>query len=186
MPDAASRPSNSGEKKSIDDEITEGLEVEGHSSSVNKITKLGCLFLISAALVSCQSNSLVGDPCELPLNSGGGEQAEVFSPSLDCQSRTCLYLPPLNSVLAAATPDIHTLQPKLEGMCTEQCVADEDCEGTRDSTCSTGFACAVPLTTGPFCCRRMCVCKGSLEDLSIPAECDVSNPVNTCSNLPGR
>jgi hypothetical protein len=59
-----------------------------------------------------------------------------------------------------------------------------------ESPCKTGFTCAVPVVVGPFCCRKMCICKdyvvipdGGLDE---PAACDPDNVGNACCNLPGR
>ncbi len=71
------------------------------------------------------------------------------------------------------------------GLCTAECTSDDDCESVPGSPCTGGFACSVAATVGPFCCRKVCVCRdyGVFPER---AACDPDNADNTCRNFPGR
>jgi hypothetical protein len=75
-------------------------------------------------------------------------------------------------------------------LCTAECAADEDCDKVPESPCQTGFTCAIPVYVGPFCCRKMCICKDYMVipdgGLPVPAACEAADPNNACCNLPGR
>jgi hypothetical protein len=80
-----------------------------------------------------------------------------------------------------------TDQPDL---CTAECEKDDDCASDPSSKCTTSFTCTIPVTEGPFCCKKMCVCKDYLiipdGGIQAPATCDSTNPINECCNLTGR
>jgi len=63
-----------------------------------------------------------------------------------------------------------------QGLCTAACETNDDCERVPESPCRTGFTCAIPVTVGPFCCRKMCMCKDYLAipggGLPTPATCE--------------
>jgi len=125
-------------------------------------------FLVVVA--GCKSNP-VGRLCVLnnPEADGGVPQTVVGSPALECESRTCLHI-------AGQTPD----------MCTASCSSDSDCETASESPCKMGFACAIPVVTGSFCCEKLCICKDEYEMMPDPAACVASNPINECCNLDNR
>ena len=117
---------------------------------------------------------------------GGASNDDVIaiqSPALECGSGPCLQIP-----LAA---DV-ALPPgsRLTDLCTADCSSDEDCTPVPDSPCQTGFTCGVVTAVGPFCCRKLCMCRDYIVvpegGLPEPAACDASNPDNRCVNLPGR
>jgi hypothetical protein len=133
------------------------------------ITKIALLLLLLGA---CNENP-VGRICFIGNDAGTDQQNIIASPALECQSRTCLHV----------SGGQHDL-------CTGECSSDDDCDKSPESPCVGGFECIVPVTVGPFCCKKMCVCRdyliipdGGLPD---PAACDGNNPINECCNLPGR
>lgn len=140
------------------------------------------LILAAMAVTSaaCTENP-VGRKCFIGTDAGNESQSIVASPALECPSRTCLRVP-----LEAELPE----GSEYTNLCTAECETDDDCDRVPESPCQNGFTCAIPVVVGPFCCRRMCVCKdyliipdGGVPD---PEACDPDNPDNTCVNLPGR
>lgn len=143
----------------------------------------GILFIAALALASaaaCTENP-VGRKCFIG-GAGGDAGASgtsiVASPALECPSRTCLHTPQERQLPAES---------EYADLCTDFCEKDDDCDKVAESPCQLGFTCAVATTTGPFCCRKMCVCKdyvivpdGGIQD---PAVCDPTNPANECINL---
>jgi hypothetical protein len=121
------------------------------------------------------SGTEVGRVCLLGRIDGGTDTSNVVgSPALECASRTCLHW-----------------QNKSPDLCTAECETPEDCDKVDESPCVGGFACEIPVVVGPFCCKRMCICKDYLPPaldggLVEPAACDTNNPLNICCNLPGR
>jgi hypothetical protein len=128
----------------------------------------------------CPENP-VGRKCFIGVDAGSPLQSIVASPALECSSRTCLRVP----LEAELPPDS-----EYANLCTAECEADDDCDRVPESPCQTGFTCAIPVVVGPFCCRRMCVCKDYLivpdGGVPVPEACDPDDPANTCVNLPGR
>ena len=109
------------------------------------------------------------------------DQAIIASPALECSSRQCLHVPQEREL----PPDS-----QYADLCTAECSEDSDCNRVDESPCQTGFTCAIPVTVGPFCCRKLCICKDYLVvpegGRPIPAACDPDNAQNECCNLPGR
>ncbi|MFH0902562.1 MAG: hypothetical protein V2A73_18180 [Pseudomonadota bacterium] len=122
-------------------------------------------------IVGCSENP-VGRPCYIGPDAGQFERI-VASPALECQSRACMHWPG-----------------NAEDLCTADCSEDGECDKDPQSPCKNGFACIVPMVTGPFCCKKMCVCRDyvSIPDGGMPQEprCDPNNNDNECCNLPGR
>lgn len=110
-----------------------------------------------------------------------GDQAVVSSPALECPSRQCLHVAQEAELPAGST---------YADQCTAECEVDDDCNRVPESPCQTGFTCTVPVTIGPFCCRKLCVCSDYLiipdNGRPVPAACDPDNPENECCNLAGR
>ncbi len=135
--------------------------------------------IVFASAVGCSDAPVVGNVCRL-ASQPDVDQVVIDSPSFDCESHLCLSAPP-----EAGAP-VSEQSP----MCTARCEVDDDCNVFGDTECESGFACAIPVQVGRFCCERMCVCRDGLnpeEDPSdVPAACDPSNAANTCCNLPGR
>jgi hypothetical protein len=140
---------------------------------------LAALGLVGLA-AACSENP-VGRICFIGADAGNASQAIIASPALECNSRTCLHQPlqgqlPEGSVYA--------------DLCTSECSEDGDCDKSPESPCVNGFTCAVPVVVGPFCCRKMCICRDYIVipdgGVPLPAACDPGNPDNTCCNLPGR
>lgn len=138
------------------------------------------LVVVVVTSAACTENP-VGRKCFIGVDEGDPLQAVIASPALECSSRTCLRVP-----LEAQLPPDSEYTP----LCTAECEADDDCDRVPESPCQTGFTCAVPVVVGPFCCRRMCVCKDYLiipdGGVPEPEACNPDNPENTCCNLPGR
>ncbi len=131
------------------------------------------LLLLTVAGAGCKTNP-VGRQCFIPgTGQDGGIPLEVVgSPALECQSRTCLHI-------ASHEPDL----------CTAECEVDGDCDTSPESPCKDGFVCMVPVYTGDFCCKKLCVCKDYVTGTDIttePAACDPANALNECCNLAGR
>ena len=130
-------------------------------------------------VVGCASEP-VGRLCDLGSQPPNPHDIVIASPSLDCISRTCLRVPPPDEL-----PPGSVFPAGNTGLCTAECTADEDCERAEGSPCTTGFACRIAVPVGPYCCRRMCMCRDYGLPIE-PAACDPANPDNTCPNLPGR
>lgn len=149
----------------------------------NTTALLGLGLALGCILSTACSENPVGRECFIGLDEGTPTTNIIASPALECQSRTCLQI--------ALKPGV-VLPPDSEyaPLCTAECDADEDCDKVPESPCVNGFTCAVPVTVGPFCCKKMCICRDYLiipeEGLPVPAACEPDNPDNTCCNLPGR
>lgn len=131
--------------------------------------------------VACTENP-VGRRCFVGnVPDGGIGQAIIASPALECSSRTCLRQP-----LQGSLPE----GSQFADLCTAECDSDSDCDRVPESPCVNGFTCAVPVVVGPFCCRKLCVCRDYLVipdgGVSEPAACNPDDSANTCCNLPGR
>lgn len=140
---------------------------------------------VSIASAGCTDNP-VGRLCDLGSTPPLVSEVVVASQSLDCVSRTCLRVPPNRELPPGSTP------PPIEsGLCTAACETDEDCDRVPESPCVTGFTCGIVNRVGPFCCRKLCVCKDYVVvpasgELETPKACDAGNPENACCNLEGR
>lgn len=147
---------------------------------LNALVGLG-LAIFAATTVACSENP-VGRKCFIGPDAGSATQAVVASPALECQSRTCLHVPNEQQVLPEGS--------EYADQCTAECEADEDCDRVPESPCVNGFTCAIPVVVGPFCCRKLCVCKDYMVipdgGVPVPKACDPDNAANTCCNLPGR
>lgn len=137
--------------------------------------------VVALSVLGCSENP-VGRKCFLGGADGGtSSTAVIASPALECPSRTCLQVPQQGSL-----PEGGEYTP----LCTAECSSDDDCDRVPESPCINGFTCAIPVVVGPFCCRKMCVCKDYLVipdgGVPAPAACDPSNADNTCCNLEGR
>jgi len=134
--------------------------------------------VVGAGLFACNPNS-IGRPCVNPAGS-----------AVECPSRLCLLQPPnASSGNAGMTADGGTFR----ATCTAGCEHDSDCDPETTMYCKEGFACAVATQTGPFCCKKLCVCRGDLVEGTnvnadggtiIPFSCDPKqNPMPTCPNV---
>jgi len=143
------------------------------------------LMSIAALGTSCTDNP-VGRICDLGAATPQVSEVVVASPSLDCVSRTCLRVPPSHALPPGNIPPTRN-----NGLCTAECSSDGDCDRVPESPCVTGFACGIAVTVGPFCCRKLCICKDYIVvpdsgELAIPKACDAANTENACCNLTGR
>jgi len=145
------------------------------------ICAVGVMFL--GVLGACSENP-VGRKCFISAGADAGAvgaQSIIASPALECQSRTCLRVP-LQKELPEGS--------EYSDLCTAECSSNDECDRVPESPCVTGFTCAIPVVVGPFCCRKMCICKDYLVipdgGLPAPAACDPSNSANQCCNLAGR
>lgn len=161
------------------------MERRRHASAISTLL-LGATLIAMAALTGACDENPVGRECFIGLDAGAETQAVVASPALECQSRTCLRVP--NERGEDGLPE----GSEYTNLCTAECSSDQDCDRVPESPCQTGFTCATPVVVGPFCCRKLCVCKDYLvlpedgSDLPAPEACNADNPENTCCNLPGR
>ncbi len=147
------------------------------------------MVLVTVALVAsgCEENP-VGRKCFIGTDAGNSGQSVVASPALECPSRQCLHYPKDTGKIPPLDKDNNPAQ--YSDMCTAECSGNDDCDKVPESPCVSGFTCTVAVQTGPFCCRKMCVCKDFLlipdGGIPTPAACDPDNPANECINLPGR
>ena len=130
------------------------------------------LLLLFALAAGCEQE-LVGRRCFIGTDAGTHQETIVASPSLDCSSRACLHIP----VEEGATPPEGA---RPADMCTAECASDDDCHRIAGSPCLGGFTCAVPVVVGPFCCRRMCICRDFIVvpdgGLPVPEACQIDRP----------
>lgn len=138
-------------------------------------------------LAACSENP-VGRKCDLGVENPGTNEAVVGSPSLDCSTRTCLKVP---VDTGKPLPEGFTPLAANTGMCTAECGSDDDCDKVSESPCVTGFTCGIPLTVGPFCCRKLCICKDYVilpesGQLPTPMACNPDVAANSCCNLADR
>jgi len=143
--------------------------------------------LLSMALfgTACTNNP-VGRLCDLGAATPQATEVVVASPSLDCVSRTCLRYPPSRTPPPGSNPPTGN-----NGLCTAECNSDSDCDRVPESPCITGFTCGIAVTVGPFCCRKVCICKDYIAvpdsgELETPKACDPGDSNNACCNLSGR
>jgi hypothetical protein len=148
--------------------------------------RFACAFALMIGSAAC-GGSEVGRICDLGSNPGVSESV-VASPSLDCVSRTCLEV--ALEVAENNLPPGSSYPKNGLGLCTDRCEQDQDCERVPESPCQTGFTCAVPVSVGPFCCEKFCICKDYIVipdgGRQAPMACAADNDKNTCCNLPGR
>jgi len=138
--------------------------------------------VVGAGLFACNPNS-IGRPCVNP----GGQAVlgtQVSSPALECPSRLCLLQPP-NASTGQTGQTQGSDGGTFRATCTAECQHDNDCDAETKMYCKEGFACAVATQAGPFCCKKLCMCKDFIpkEGLPTPASCDKSKGVSTCQNL---
>ena len=122
--------------------------------------------LAGVGFIACNPNS-IGRPCVNPQGSAV-RGTQVSSPALECPSRLCLIQP------ANGAPDVP--DGGSRATCTAGCESNGDCDPETTQYCKAGFACAVAATTGPFCCRKLCICK---SDLQVGVNADVDGGVIT-------
>lgn len=144
---------------------------------------LGIGLALAASLSMACSENPVGRKCFIGDVADFPTESIIASPALECSSRTCLQVP---LPVGVDLPD----GSEYTSLCTAECNADEDCDKVPESPCQTGFTCAIPVTVGAFCCRKMCICKDYLvipeTGIPEPAACLAEDPANSCCNLPGR
>jgi hypothetical protein len=155
-----------------------------HSSRPWLFAALVGLLSIGVFGAGCADNP-VGRICDLGVEDPNPNESVVASPSLDCQSRTCLKVPQTRDL-----PEGSRYPEGNKGLCTAECESDGDCDRVPESPCTTGFTCAVPVVVGPFCCRKLCICKDYIVipdgGVPLPEACDPGDPANACCNLEGR
>jgi hypothetical protein len=157
------------------------MERRRHASVISTLLSMAVLTGMAALTVACEENP-VGRECFIGLDAGAPMQAIVASPALECQSRTCLRVPLERAQLPEGS--------EYTNLCTAECASNEDCDRVPESPCQTGFTCMVPVVVGPFCCRKLCVCKDYLlipdGGIQQPQACDPAIEANSCCNLSGR
>ncbi len=149
--------------------------------------------LVGVGLFACNPNS-IGRPC---VNPGGQAVTgvQLSSPALECPSRLCLIEPGGASSGNVMGSDAGAFR----ATCTATCNSDSDCSPETNEYCKDssgkplGFVCTVASISGPFCCKKVCICKGDLvpgfnEDqdggASLPFACNpaLDNAI-TCPNV---
>jgi hypothetical protein len=140
--------------------------------------------VVGAALFACNPNS-IGRSC---VNPGGQtvRGVQISSPALECPSRLCLIEP-----AGAASGNVTGGDDGgFRSTCTAFCDHDNDCDPETTASCKSGFVCAVATVVGPFCCRKLCICKDDLSSTNagpdggtkIPSACTGHNP--DCPHVP--
>lgn len=138
--------------------------------------------VLTCALSGCTENP-VGRKCFIgaEVDAGAGGTTIVASPALECPSRTCLHTPQERDLPEGS---------EYADLCTAECNSDDECDKVAESPCQLGFECAIATTTGPFCCRKLCICRDYIiipdGGIQRPEACDPENEINRCVNLPGR
>ena len=125
---------------------------------------LGASLLALAAFgsMACEDRA-IGRPCDV-LADASTSQA-VYNPSaLECPSRICLKPDVQKGGQAAGNPATNTLP--TGPYCSATCSRDSDCDGQKrnlkngnDARCMNGYTCGVVFSVGPFCCKKLCLCK---------------------------
>lgn len=123
----------------------------------------------------------VGERC-IGASDAAVTGTQIESPALDCPQRLCL------KVETTGTP---------RSTCTATCGSNGDCSGATmgpdtEGMCNSKFVCAVPTVAGPFCCRKMCICRDDLTPglnqdpidggVIQPAACQTGS-ISTCPNI---
>lgn len=136
---------------------------------------------------ACNPNS-IGRPCVNPnLDRPLGTQ--ISAPALECPSRLCLI-----EARTGGSSDSGDC-PGGRCTCTAACDSDDDCDAETRAHCAAGFVCAVVAATGPFCCKKLCVCRDDLVagfnangegQVVTPYACDATAPgsIVTCTEAP--
>lgn len=114
--------------------------------------------VVGVAFVACNPNS-IGRPCVNPQGSDV-RGTQVSSPALECPSRLCLISPANANHTEPVLGDGGT-QPVA--VCTAECNNTGDCDPETHKYCTQGFTCAIVTTAGPFCCKKLCVCREDLQ-----------------------
>ena len=142
----------------------------------------------ATAVVSCTSGSQetnqyleIGHPCDILTDAG--PRSAVYNPqALECPSRICLKPIVQQGATAGGVTDPsgdYTVLP-TGPYCSAMCAKDSDCEGQQrdsqsstDRRCKTGYACGVIFEVGPFCCKKLCLCKDFYSgSLLTPVSCE--------------
>jgi hypothetical protein len=137
---------------------------------MTRLASILALVVLALSATGCPTNP-VGRQCFIGGDAGSGSTI-VSSPSLDCQSRTCLRYQ------------------GHEELCTGSCESDDDCDKEGEA-CEGKFVCIVATVVGPFCCKKLCVCEdhivGNFDGgVPTPTACDPTIETNECCNLEGR
>lgn len=119
---------------------------------------LSLSILVGVGFVAC-NNLAIGRECVNPTGTAV-IATQISSPALECPSRLCMLQPPPAN---QENPDGGD-DSLARRTCTAFCSSDDDCQAETKKSCKEGFVCAVPLTTGSFRCRKMCVCKADLVE----------------------
>jgi hypothetical protein len=131
---------------------------------------LSVALLLLGIMASACTDNPVGRICFIGADAGTETENVIASPALECESRTCLHIQGFG-------PDL----------CTAECSDNSDCDAVKNSPCDTGFVCMVPVVVGPFCCKKLCVCRDYVVvpdgGVQTPAACDPSIPANECRNI---
>ena len=150
--------------------------------------------VVGIGFFACNPNS-IGRPCVNP-NSQAVKGVQFASPALECPSRICLIEP---SGAAEGNITQATDAGAIRATCTATCSSDSDCSPETNDYCKSsagtplGFVCAVATSVGPFCCRKVCVCRGDLDPkfnqdvdggAKLPVVCDPTQDNQiTCVNV---
>lgn len=146
------------------------------------LARLALVAGVALGAGACEDKA-IGRPCDLQADAGE-TQATFNQQALECPSLICVK--PSKLETSAATDTVP--------YCTAECSSDSDCEGQtrdrnnpKDKRCKSGFVCGVSSVVGPFCCKKICLCKDFVfippGGLQKPPSCDKANATSTCRNL---
>jgi hypothetical protein len=137
------------------------------------------LAVLLVAVAGCTDEG-IGRKCINPNETGAVTGTQIVSPALECHSRLCF----LN-------------ESPLRSVCTTSCETDDDCAGgvidpagADKGYCGSKFVCAIATVAGPFCCKRLCVCKEDLQkgvnlddngQVTVPPSCRAGSG-SSCAN----
>lgn len=147
--------------------------------SVLRLSLFGALALAVVAMgnTGCEDKA-IGRPCDVLIN-GAPDPSTAASntQALECPTRICIL--PSEGGNNVPSPG----KPATGALCSAECSQDSDCDGqtrdfgnANDTRCKTGFICGIPISLGPICCKKLCVCKDFVPStgLGIPPACQGS------------
>jgi hypothetical protein len=163
-----------------------------------RVFRLAALFAVGPVtflITFACSETGVGRLCDIGVATPGTDasvanSALFNSQALECPSRVCLH-----AQCVPGAPCGRANGPRPGDLCTAPCSSNDDCAdgivnkmAPAGGQCTSGFSCTIASETGPFCCRRVCVCNDFLFNPDggaggVNAACDPSNPANLCVNI---
>jgi hypothetical protein len=160
------------------------------SSSLSS-SRVGALWIALVVAVGLGSAACedkhVGRTCDVSAD-GGAMEALASGQALECPTRICL-----KQAADPGTSGTGDTSKVTAPFCTAECSKDSDCDdgetrdqgNTADRRCVKGFVCGVAQVVGPFCCKKLCLCKDFLNiptgGLQTPKAC-LPGSASSCRN----